>query len=622
MWNGGDNMALPFENNTDRAIKRIAQASLESERRRNLLAGLIVFGAAFLLSFAAILAGNATLALEVSEGVTSDRELVTVLFGVALVVLLAAGLAIRNIMYLSVLGRTREFAQLRTLGATNRQIRCIVSAERRRMTRSWLATGVLAGFFGNVLLPLEFFWVQSASMAVAAAAFTWFVVYLSFRAPAKQAARVSPMDGLRQTAMLGIGQPRRKGRLVRSTSRTIAHHSAHLSPGAIGRRWLSSDQKKTVLTLASLIFSGALLFVLFTVMAAIDIDTLARQPYYEDSSLYSKINSTADEDSTYRIMRTAPFSDALREEILAIPGVERIVPLAMLDVTLPDVGFEGAIQSVMPRTLAPRLVEGVLAGKATEEDILPVTINRASPYYQETGLDLSVGDRVTATIDTGAEERTVQFEVVGILENKDDGVVFYTDTENLQALAAMDCTLAWYIVATPESAEDVTQAVQRLVTADERLYVGNLADDIASYEAYFANARLAVSVLALLILVFAFLNLLNTCIVNSVIRQREFALLAAVGMTRQQLVQAQRVENAVYFGASFFGSWLIGGALGWAICRWLSEIPGLGYIHYQFPIAFLLCYALFVAVSAFAVQHWQTHRLAEKSIVEQLREIA
>lgn len=619
MWNGGEKMALPFENNTDRAVKKLARASLRSEGRRNLLAGLIVFGAAFLLSFAAILAVNAALALEVSEGVTSDRELVTVLFGVALVVLLAAGLAIRNIMYLSVLGRTREFAQLRTLGATNRQIRCIVSAERRRMTRSWLATGVLAGFFGNVLLPVEFFWGQSALLAVAAAIFIWFVIYLSFRAPAKQAARVSPMDGLRQTETFGSGKIRRNGRLA---SRSIAHHSAHLSPGAIGRRWLSSDQKKTALTLASLIFSGALLFVLFTVMAAIDIDSLARQPYYEDSSLYIKINSTADEDSTYRIMRTAPFSDALREEILAIPGVERIVPLAMLDVTLPDAGFEGAIQSVMPRTLAPRLVEGVLAGNATEEDILPVTINRASPYYQETGLDLSVGDQITASVDTGAGEKIVQLEAIGILENKDDGVVFYTDTENLQALAAMDCTLAWYIVATPESVEDVTQAVQRLVTADERVYVASLADDIASYEAYFATARLAVGVLDMLILVFAFLNLLNTCIVNSVIRQREFALLAAVGMTRQQLVQAQRVENAVYFGASFFGSWLIGGALGWAICHWLSDIPGLGYIHYQFPIAFLLCYALFVAVSAFAVQRWQTHRLAEKSIVEQLREIA
>lgn len=104
----------------------------------------------------------------------------------------------------------------------------------------------------------------------------------------------------------------------------------------------------------------------------------------------------------------------------------------MLDITLPDVGFEGAIQSVMSRTLAPRLVEGVLAGKATEEDILPVTINRASPYYQETGLDLSVGDQITASVDTGAGEKMVQLEAIGILENKDDGVVFYTDTENLQ----------------------------------------------------------------------------------------------------------------------------------------------------------------------------------------------
>lgn len=615
-------MALPFENNTDRAIKRIAQASLESERRRNLLAGLIVFGAAFLLSFAAILAGNATFALEVSEGVTSDRELVTVLFGVALVVLLAAGLAIRNIMYLSVLGRTREFAQLRTLGATSRQIRRIAAVERRRMTRGPLAAGVLAGFFGNALLPVDFFWLQSALLAVAAAVFIWFACYLSFRAPAQQAARVSPMDGLRQTETFGSGKIRRKGRLVRSTSRPIAHHSAHLSPSAIGRRWLSSDQKKTVLTLASLIFSGALLFVLFTVMAAINIDTLARQPYYEDSSLYIKINSTADEDSTYQIMRTAPFGETLREEILTIPGAERIVPLAMLDCALADGRFEGAIQSVMPRTMAPHLVEGALAGKATEEDTLPVTINRASLYYQEAGFNLSLGDQLTATIDTGAEERAVQFEVVGILENKDDGVVFYTDTENLQALAAMDCTLAWYIVAAPESADVVAQAVQQLVASDERVYVASLADDIASYEAYFATARLAVGVLALLILVFAFLNLLNTCIVNSVIRQRDFALLAAVGMTQRQLVQAQRVENAVYFGVSFFGSWLIGGALGWAICRWLSDIPGLGYIHYQFPIAFLLCYALFVAVSAFAVQRWQTHRLAEKSIVERLREIA
>ena len=36
---------------------------------------------------------------------------------------------------------------------------------------------------------------------------------------------------------------------------------------------------------------------------------------------------------------------------------------------------------------------------------------------------------------------------------------------------------------------DVTQAVQRLVTADERVYVGNLADDIASYNSVLSDLK-------------------------------------------------------------------------------------------------------------------------------------
>ena len=156
---------------------------------------------------------------------------------------MAAGLAIRNIMYLSVLGRTREFAQLRTLGATNRQIRCIVSAERRRMTRSWLATGVLAVFRKRPVAAGIFL---GAEREYGSGCGSFYLVRcLSFVPRTGQTGCTRVADGwLRQTAMLSIGQPRRKGRLVRPTSRLIAHHSAHLSPSAIGRRWLSSDQKK------------------------------------------------------------------------------------------------------------------------------------------------------------------------------------------------------------------------------------------------------------------------------------------------------------------------------------------------------------------------------------------
>ena len=594
---------LPFENDTRRVERRIARQSLRANKRRNLLSGLIIFGAALLLNFTVTLAVNATLDLNRNAGTGESSQTAAVLVVMGMVVLFTAGLAIRNIMNLSVLTRIREFAQLRTLGASKQQIMRIVGCERKRLARPYSIAGLCAGFVLHAILPLPGDALVSIACFCASGVFIWLVVYLAFRAPARRAASTSPLAALRET-------------------RTLAPHRRHqkpLSPWRIGMRYFGEDRRKMVLTLASLVFSGVLLFVIFTVMSAVNIERLASQPYYEDSGLFVKLNSTADEDSTYNLMRSAPFNEALSDEILAVPGVACIIPLCMLDVALPDGSFEGAIQSVMPQEMTPQLVEGSLAGKATETDVLPVTVNRASPYYQRAGLDVALGDQITAQIDTGSENRDVVFEVVGIIENKDDGVVFYTDTENLQALAAMDCTLAWYIVTDSERAADVTTAVEKRVDGDDRVYVANLADDIAFYEEYFANARLAVSVLALLIASFALLNLLNTCITNSIERESDYAMLEAVGMSRRQLLQAQQAENIVYFFGSFLGSVVFGSVLGWWICDWLSEYPGLGYIDYRFPLTFLLCYAVFVVVVYGIVRVYQQRRLACRSVVARLR---
>lgn len=597
-------MVLPFENDTRRLEQRMVKRSLAANRRRNLLTGLIVFGAAFILSFAQILACNASIELKLQTTVNNSHEAVIALLGVALVVLLAAGLAIKNIMYLSVLQRTQEFAQLRTLGATNKQIRRIVAAERRRMTRSWLVAGVVLGFVVNLFLPVTVYYVQSMFCALCAALFIWFVVYLSFRTPAKQAASLSPMDGLRQTCVYKL--PRH-------------HRSVRQTPLAIGRRFLGSDRKKTMLTMASLIFSGALLFVVFSVVSAVNIDRMAAQSYYDDSCCYLLLNSTADEDATYQLMREAPFTDMLYEEIAAVPGVVRITPSKMLDYTLPDSALDGAIESVKgEHFMDDFLIEGTAPQGGLEHNTIPVVFNSASPYYQASGLNLSIGDILKAQVNTGTHFCDVDFKIVGIVENKTSGVVFYTSDAALDALAEMDCTLVWYIVAEPGEEAAVATAVQHIAGADHHFSLNILADDHALLSKSFANVRLIAAVFTGLIIAFAFLNLLNTCITNSVVRQSDFALLEAVGMTRRQLTHALAVENMCYIGVSFLGSWCLGGGLGWLICEWLSDLPGLGYIDYHFPLMFLICYTFFVAVVYLVVQSYQKRQLAQQSIVERL----
>ena len=111
-------MNLPFDNDTSTVVKKLVQAESGANKQRNLLTGIIIFFASLLLTFSSILLVNATLATQIISHVDNAKETITVIFAIAVVLLVTSGLAIKNIMYISVLQRIQEFAQLRTLGAT------------------------------------------------------------------------------------------------------------------------------------------------------------------------------------------------------------------------------------------------------------------------------------------------------------------------------------------------------------------------------------------------------------------------------------------------------------------------------------------------------------------------
>ena len=119
-------MTWPFENDTHKVEKKLATQSLSANKQRNFLAGIIMFIASLLLAFSTILLCNATIDTQIISRVDNTQEILSVILGIAIVLLLTAGIAIKNIMYISILQRTREFAQLRTVGATYRQIKAVI----------------------------------------------------------------------------------------------------------------------------------------------------------------------------------------------------------------------------------------------------------------------------------------------------------------------------------------------------------------------------------------------------------------------------------------------------------------------------------------------------------------
>lgn len=603
-------MTWPFENDTRNAEKKLAVRSLNANKQRNFLIGIIIFAASFLLTFSTILVCNATIDTQIISRVDNTQEVIGVIFGIAIVLLFTAGIAIKNIMYISVLQRTREFAQLRTIGATYRQIKLVIHNERKQLSWKYILGGLFFGFLCNCALPLRLYLVPSVACALFSGAFIWFIVFWSFRTPAKQAASLSPMAALRIEE--------------RNSSRN-SRKSTRITPSGLAKTYFSSNRKKASYTLLSLVLSGVLMFGVFSVMSAIDIKELVQQSYYEDSSVYLLLNSTASENSTSDLMKNSPFTQELKAHIENIPGVTEIYPSKKLNCEVVVSGqsenkYKISINSIVgTSSFEARLVEGGMPYSQNVIQTIPIVINRVSPYYERTGLDLKLGDHFSVSVNTGASMKEIDFSVCGFIENKDTGSVFYTAPEYLDFLAEVNCDLAWYICTEDVQTKVAVEEIKTLVTSDDRISTSVFSEELSEYQGVFHNAKVVVTALMFLICLFAFINLLNTCITNTVMRRHDYALLEDAGMTKAQIQQIQNAENRIYFAGSFIGSCVVGIPLGFFLCSKIAEIPGLSYISYQFPWLFLILYLVLVFTVHAMVTAYQKRILMRQSVVERIK---
>ena len=548
-------MNYPFENDTERIEKRIAEKSVFSEKNRTFLIRVIILIAAFLLSFSGILLCNATLSTQQIAHVNNTTEAVGTVLGIVIVLLCTAGLAVKNILYVSVLQRVHEFAQLRAIGATYQQIKSVVKKERDKIAKPCIVLGTVIGFLVNIVLPLHFYWIPSIVCAVISGIFIWIITALAFQAPAKMAASTSPIEAQHTQAtnyFRSVGAKRK------------------LTPIRIGWMYCRANRKKAAYTFLSLIMSGILMFGVFSILNAINPERLASQPYQGNSDVFVLLNSTADEESTYDLMKSTPFTEEKKQKLYNISGVKDVYELYMLDGILTNSEgekFELSIENaVNPETFKNEIVEGMQPSHELQNGAIPVAINRQSPYYQKLNMQLQVGDYLPYIIDTGYGQKEVELVVSGFVENSDTGLVIYTSGENMKSLSEMNCTLAWYICLDDNGKDVATEIIKEIFIDDDRVDVSVLADDVMALEDYFHNAKVIITVLVVLISLFSFINMLNTSITNAIARRHDYALLEATGMTKLQLRKVQQSESFIYLVGSFIGSCILGIPIGLLLC--------------------------------------------------------
>jgi len=202
--------------------------------------------------------------------------------GVIALVLIGGYIVIQSIFRISINDKIQSYGQLRTIGATPKQIKRIVKNEGRKLGSIGILIGTVLGVCGGFLLFSKGFnAVSYVATVILTLISSWIMVSVSIRKPVKIAAGISPIEAVRFT-------PAQKD--IRSRKKNIK-----LNPVSMGIANFRRDRKKTVAIVASLSLGGIILLVVSSIVLLRSPEALARQ-FFPDGDYKIYLDSEMTEE--------------------------------------------------------------------------------------------------------------------------------------------------------------------------------------------------------------------------------------------------------------------------------------------------------------------------------------
>ena len=597
------------------------------------------------------------IAYDSAVGQNMLRELLPM--AICMVLVFVSGyLIIYNIFQISVAADIRFYGRLKTLGATKRQLKKIIYSQARRLCLVGIPFGLVIGYFlGAVLVPFMITSTGGAATAaldpwifVGAAVFAAVTVRISCLKPARTCGKVSPMEALRYTDAEPLSRRKRK-----------KSHSA--SVRAMAWANLGRNRKRTVLVIASLSLGLVLLSGIYAKNASFDIDkymsgTVISDFEVEDASIASNfttydpqgttINSALVEkiDALDGLERTgALYAQVINHEVgeSALKNIERYYNaeerLAVIKATDPglydaysDMLASGSctailygVDGLVVDTLAD--AQNVLAGNFDKEAFASgsYVVVDAGPAENadEIAPTYNVGDSVTLG-DKTYEVMAIVRDITPITEGKNsdtaDFLGLYIPAEDFRAMYPEN-TLRKYFFDV--AAEDQPAAEQMLLDVqsedDPALSFTSKQTLIDHYKEQTRASTIMAFAISFVIAVVGVLNFVNSMLTAIFSRQKEFAMLQSIGMTRRQLRNMLISEGMYYAGITLVLSYVLSALVVGVGVRLLVAGDWTASFHFTLlPLVIctpiLLVFAVLIPVCCFK-------NIEKQSIVERLRAV-
>ena len=530
--------------------------------------------------------------------------------GVIALVLIGGYIVIQSIFRISINDKIQSYGQLRTIGATPKQIKRIVKNEGRKLGSIGILIGTVLGVCGGFLLFSKGFnAVSYVATVILTLISSWIMVSVSIRKPVKIAAGISPIEAVRFT-------PAQKD--IRSRKKNIK-----LNPVSMGIANFKRDRKKTVAIVASLSLGGIILLVVSSIVLLRSPEALARQIYpYGDYKIYLHSELAVEE----AMAAGNPLNEKLKQEILAIDGVTDVITKRQsLHINyrangIDEAGWCDILTEQNYSAVEAALIEGTMPADAHSIIIDSHTSNRDNI-------------RVGETVEVTSGKSTIPVTISGVFDNDsiptdghgtvpvDSPLEFATEAlfhELHPEIASFD--YSWNIASDPKKADNVESELKNIVATHTDIALENI-DTIIEYEKNINSFVFgSMEVLSWLVFLFGVINLINTTLSNQMSRKQENSVLRSIGLTQKQLCKMNICEGLCYAFFATLATLIVGLPASIFACRKMSIGAFAGnVVPYKFPVLEMGLFILVLFGMELILSVWTIRRQKKQSLIEQMR---
>jgi putative ABC transport system permease protein len=174
-----------------------------------------------------------------------------------------------------------------------------------------------------------------------------------------------------------------------------------------------------------------------------------------------------------------------------------------------------------------------------------------------------------------------------------------------------------FILADPEKAtEPITSYLQSVVDKDAGYNYNDKVTELAEAKNDTITTGIFLYGFMGVIILIAFLNIINTVSTNLILRTKEFAVLKSMGMTQSQMTKMIFLES-MFYGviAAIYGS-IIGTAISYGVHHLLINAIDMGW---SIPWSNIVITFLGAIITTIIASLWPLRKLRKTSIVESLR---